>query len=97
MAAESDWTGGDWTCGNGPAEAGAACAGARCGAGAGRLRDSLDLRPRANVAELESDTSGAQTTNIASLTEVVNRNPGDARAYNTRGAAYARIGAFRRR
>ena len=45
-------------------------------------------------AVLETDTTGATNVNIASLTEVVQRNPNDAAAYNTRGAAYARAGQF---
>ncbi|RZK81485.1 MAG: tetratricopeptide repeat protein, partial [Methylobacterium sp.] len=45
-------------------------------------------------AVLEADTTGATNVNIASLTEVVQRNPNDAAAYNTRGAAYARAGQF---
>ena len=45
-------------------------------------------------AVLEADTTGATNVNIASLSEVVQRNPNDAAAYNTRGAAYARAGQF---
>ena len=45
-------------------------------------------------AVVETDTTGATNVNIASLTEVIQRNPNDAAAYNTRGAAYARAGQF---
>ncbi len=45
-------------------------------------------------AVLETDTTGATSSNIASLSEVVQRNPNDAAAYTTRGAAYARAGQF---
>ena len=44
----------------------------------------------AEVTPRSKDTS----VNIASLSEVVARNPHDAEAYNTRGAAYARQGDF---
>ena len=42
------------------------------------------------IAVVEEDTQGTSRVNIASLTEVIDRNPGDPSAYNTRGAAYAR-------
>ena len=45
-------------------------------------------------AVLESDQTGATTVNIASLSDVIQRNPNDAAAYVTRGAAYARAGQF---
>ena len=45
-------------------------------------------------AVLESDQTGATTVNITSLTDVIQRNPNDAAAYVTRGAAYARAGQF---
>ncbi|KMO24930.1 hypothetical protein VP06_32890, partial [Methylobacterium aquaticum] len=41
-------------------------------------------------AVVEADKTGATEVNIASLTDVIQRNPSDAAAYNTRGAAYAR-------
>jgi tetratricopeptide (TPR) repeat protein len=47
-----------------------------------------------NVAEFVDDKSGAQATNISSLSDVVASNPNDPNAYNTRGAAYARVGRF---
>ena len=45
-------------------------------------------------AVVEADKTGATEVNIASLTDVIQRNPSDAAAYNTRGAAYARAGNF---
>ena len=45
------------------------------------------------VAEVDTDKEAA-SVNIASLTEVIARNPTDANAYNTRGAAYARISKY---
>ena len=48
-----------------------------------------------SVAELEQGDAEVVRANIASLSEVIERNPRDAAAYNTRGAAYARIGQFR--
>jgi tetratricopeptide (TPR) repeat protein len=46
------------------------------------------------VAETDTDKQAANV-NIASLTEVITRNPTDANAYNTRGAAYARITKYK--
>src|SRR5689334_5631785 len=54
---------------------------------------SVTSSPR--VAEVEDDAAGAQAVNIASLSDVVARNPNDPQAYNTRGAAYARVGRYR--
>ena len=45
------------------------------------------------VAETMPKTTDT-SVNLASLSEVVARNPHDAEAYNTRGAAYARTGDF---
>ena len=45
-----------------------------------------------HVAEVDAEP-GAQASNdgnIASLTDVIQRNPRDASAYNTRGVVYAR-------
>ena len=56
--------------------------------------ESLSPSRSAGVAEVVQDTGGNQTANIASLSEVISRNPNDAVAYNTRGAAYARIGRY---
>jgi tetratricopeptide (TPR) repeat protein len=50
--------------------------------------------PDAHVAEVEPDQTGASAVNIASLSDVIQRNPNDSAAYNTRGAAYARIGRY---
>mgnify|MGYP003336080420 FL=1 len=47
----------------------------------------------AGVAELEQ-RSEATETNLASLNQVVAANPNTPEPYNTRGAAYARIGRF---
>jgi tetratricopeptide (TPR) repeat protein len=48
----------------------------------------------ARVAEIAPDTTGATTGNIASLTDVIKRNPDDSVAYNTRGIAYAKALKF---
>jgi tetratricopeptide (TPR) repeat protein len=50
----------------------------------------------AGIAELDTGEASAAkaSVNIGSLSEVVNRNPNDPQAYNTRGAAYARIGRY---
>ncbi|MGL4240000.1 MAG: tetratricopeptide repeat protein, partial [Beijerinckiaceae bacterium] len=48
----------------------------------------------AEVDDPQSANPNAASNNIASLTEVVNRNPNDATAYNTRGAAFARAGRY---
>src|SRR5215204_4992211 len=42
------------------------------------------------VAVVEEETKEASGANISSLSEVIQRNPSDPAAYNTRGAAYAR-------
>jgi tetratricopeptide (TPR) repeat protein len=52
--------------------------------------------PTTHVAEVEAD-SAAQASNegnIASLTGVIERNPQDAAAYNTRGVVYAKLGRY---
>ena len=49
------------------------------------------------VAEVDADTSGANAGNIASLTDVIQRNPNDSIAYNTRGIAYAKGGQLSER
>ena len=48
-------------------------------------------RPR--IAETEAPDASF-SDNIASLTDVVKRNPNSPEAYNTRGAAYARAGRY---
>ena len=55
---------------------------------------AVGMPPDARVAEVEPDQTGASAVNIASLTDVIQRNPNDSAAYNTRGAAYARIGRY---
>ena len=67
------------------------------GVGAWRLqRDHGRINPSGHVAEVETD-AGAQASNagnIASLTDVIERNPRDAEAYNTRGVVYAKLGRY---
>jgi Tfp pilus assembly protein PilF len=46
------------------------------------------------VTVIEDDKQGTSAVNIASLTEVIQRNPSDPSAYNTRGAAHARVGRY---
>ncbi len=50
--------------------------------------------PGRGIAEISDTDPKAAATNIDSLTEVIRRNPSSAEAYNTRGAAYARVGRF---
>ena len=56
---------------------------------------SLNSAPasRARIAETEAPDA-AFSDNIASLTDVVKRNPNSPEPYNTRGAAYARAGRY---
>ncbi|MFZ0602298.1 MAG: tetratricopeptide repeat protein, partial [Roseiarcus sp.] len=52
--------------------------------------------PTTHVAEVDAEP-GAQASNagnIASLTDVIQRNPNDAAAYNTRGVVYAKLGKY---
>ena len=54
------------------------------------------FNPTTHVAEVNAD-AGSQASNagnIASLTEVIERNPHDAAAYNTRGVVYAKLGRY---
>ena len=54
------------------------------------------FNPTTHVAEVDAD-AGSQASNagnIASLTEVIERNPHDATAYNTRGVVYAKLGRY---
>ena len=46
------------------------------------------------VAEVANQSPQEAASNLASLTDVILRNPASAEAYNTRGVAYARIGKF---
>src|SRR5215203_3600804 len=48
----------------------------------------------AGVAVVEEETKEASGANISSLSEVIQRNPNDPAAYNTRGAAYARLARY---
>ena len=50
--------------------------------------------PAQRIAVVEEDTQGTSTVNISSLSDVIQRNPNDPAAYNTRGAAYARVGNY---
>eukprot|EP01042_Synura_sphagnicola_P030749 gene30749-39611_t len=56
--------------------------------------DTVSMGSGAGVAELQTENTEAASVNIGSLSEVINRNPNDPQAYNTRGAAYARIGRY---
>src|SRR5689334_13623686 len=57
-------------------------------AGCGATIATLDL-----TGSAEQETAQAATpANIASLTEVVQRNPNDAQAYNMRGSVFGRAG-----
>lgn len=56
---------------------------------------AMGIRPPGRgIAEISDTDPKAAATNIDSLTEVIKRNPSSAEAYNTRGAAYARVGRF---
>ena len=46
------------------------------------------------VAVVEEQSKEASGANISSLSEVIQRNPSDPAAYNTRGAAYARLARY---
>ena len=46
------------------------------------------------VAEVANQSPQEASANLASLTDVIQRNPSSAEAYNTRGVAYAKIGKF---
>ena len=49
-----------------------------------------------HVAELDAEPAAQASNagNIDSLTEVIQRNPSDAAAYNTRGVVYAKLGKY---
>ena len=66
----------------------AALALAACSETMGSLTPSVN-----HVAEVDAD-SAAAPGNIASLTDVIQRNPNDSTAYNTRGIAYAKSGRY---
>jgi len=63
-------------------------------AGCGATIGNLDLT---GSSQDQDTTQAATPTNIASLTEVVQRNPNDAQAYNMRAACSAVPGAIRKR
>jgi len=46
------------------------------------------------IAEVANQSPQEASANLASLTDVIQRNPTSAEAYNTRGVAYAKIGKF---
>ncbi|MCI0467313.1 MAG: tetratricopeptide repeat protein, partial [Beijerinckiaceae bacterium] len=46
------------------------------------------------VAEVANQSPEEAAANLASLTDVIQRNPSSSEAYNTRGTAYARLGKF---
>src|SRR5688572_26599153 len=48
----------------------------------------------AGVAVVEEQSKEASGANIGSLSEVIQRNPNDPSAFNTRGAAYARLARY---
>ena len=52
------------------------------------------IKSGTGVAEVANQSPQEAQANIASLTEVVQRNPNSAEAYSTRGVAYAKIGKF---
>ena len=54
------------------------------------------MNPSGHVAETEADATAQASNagNIASLSEVIQRNPQDAVAYNTRGVVYAKLGRY---
>ena len=61
--------------------------------GAALLAGCATRRPRRSAAPEEQDAAqAASPANIASLTEVVQRNPNDAQAYNVRGSVLGRAG-----
>ena len=56
--------------------------------------DTVSSMSGQSVAELDTASAAEASVNIGSLSEVVSRNPNDPGAYNTRGAAYARVGRY---
>src|SRR5687768_15722076 len=55
---------------------------------------SRSVGPSAQIAVLEEESKETTSANIGSLSEVIQRNPADPSAYNTRGAAYAKVGRY---
>ena len=60
----------------------------------GACSETMGVSPSGRVAEVETDKNAQASNagNITSLTEVIERNPRDAAAYNTRGVVYAKLG-----
>jgi tetratricopeptide (TPR) repeat protein len=52
------------------------------------------LGSRSAVPESQQALSATSPTNIASLTDVVQRNPNDPQAYNMRGTVYGQAGRY---
>ena len=54
------------------------------------------FNPTTHVAEVDAGAAAQASNagNIASLTEVIERNPRDPAAYNTRGVVYAKLGQY---
>ena len=52
------------------------------------------IKSGAGVAEVATQSPQESQANLASLTDVVQRNPNSAEAYSTRGVAYAKAGKF---
>ena len=46
------------------------------------------------VAVVNKEDPAVTSANLSSLSAIIARNPNDAQAYNTRGAAYAKTGHF---
>ena len=61
---------------------------------AGCESTSNAIKSGTGVAEVANQSPQEAQANIASLTDVVQRNPNSAEAYSTRGVAYAKIGKF---
>ena len=54
------------------------------------------MAPGARVAETEADAAAQASSagNLASLTQIIERNPQDPASYNTRGVVYAKLGRY---
>src|SRR5271165_7633023 len=54
------------------------------------------MNPSSRVAEVEAGPKAQESNagNIDSLTEIIQRNPRDPSAYNTRGVVYAKLGRY---
>ena len=62
----------------------------------GACSETMGVDPSSRVAEVYTDKNARASNagNISSLTEVIEKNPRDAVAYNTRGVVYAKLGQF---